>query len=70
MNKNDLIYYKVEEDGTITFSTDAVSGQNHVSADEFLEYMKKMCGGTVTTTKRKKPFNAAGHGHHRGRKAF
>lgn len=60
----DLIYYKIEDDGTVTFETDAVSGQNHKSADEFLEYMREMCGGKSTTIQRKKPFNAQGHGHH------
>ena len=68
----DTIFYKIEEDGTITFETDGISGENHQSADEFLEYIRSLCGGECSTSKKKRPYNAAvhHHKHHHGRKAF
>lgn len=43
----DQISMKIENDGTITVKTSAISAGNHVSADQLLEDMEKLIGGPV-----------------------
>ena len=58
----DSIQWEILEDGTVSIMTDAVSGQNHVSADQLLENLADMLGGSVDVKHRK------GHVHkHRGK---
>jgi hypothetical protein len=52
LGQQDKINWKIEEDGTITLTTDAVSGQNHVSADALLKALAEATGGPVKITKR------------------
>ncbi len=53
----DKIEFKIEEDGTISTSTDQVSPTVHRNADEFLRYVKTLGGGAVKVTKKVQ------HGH-------
>lgn len=48
------MYIEIEEDGTISVTTDGISGTNHVSADQFLKDLEKLTGGGRTTKKRNK----------------
>ena len=50
----DKMTMEILDDGTITVTTDGVSGKNHKSADEFLEMLEDMTGGGRTTKKRAK----------------
>lgn len=59
----DVIRVEILEDGTISITTDSVSGTNHVSADKLLKDIAKLAGGTVTTTKRVKT-GVRAHEHH------
>lgn len=60
----DKISIEVLDDGTISVTTDAISGTNHVSADEFLKEIEKAAGGVRTTQKRKERFmHSHSHGH-------
>jgi len=43
----DTIKWKILEDGTVSIETDAISGENHLSADELLESLAGMLGGPV-----------------------
>jgi hypothetical protein len=52
--KTDAIKFKILEDGTISLTTDAVSGENHVSADELLAQLTNVLGGQRVTKKRSK----------------
>ena len=58
----DTIKIEILEDGTISITTDGISGQNHVSADQFLNAITKNAGGERNTTKRKD--KTAFHHHH------
>lgn len=49
---NDSIQYEILEDGTISVTTDQISGVNHVSADKLLKQLFELAGGEVTTKKR------------------
>jgi len=53
----DSIKWKILEDGTVSIETDAISGENHLSADELLESLAGMLGGPVEIEERK------GHAH-------
>ena len=59
---------QIEEDGTITFETDQISGQNHESADKFLSIMEDLCGTKRITIKRKdrQHIHTHSHGHKAG----
>ena len=57
---------KIEDDGTITFETDGISGQNHESADQFLKIMEELCGTQRVTIKR--PHHPHHHEHGHGHK--
>jgi len=50
--KNDVIDFVIESDGTISITTDQISGTNHVSADKLLKELFDMVGGEVKTRKR------------------
>jgi len=50
----DKINWKIEEDGTITITTDGVSGENHMSADELLDEIESLAGNERQTKERKK----------------
>ncbi len=54
----DRIKIEILEDGVASITTDAISGKNHMSADQFMEEFKKFMGGEVQTTKTRK-----GHVH-------
>jgi hypothetical protein len=49
----DSIQYEILEDGTISVTTDGISGTNHKSADELLEGLADLLGGPVKIKKRK-----------------
>ena len=59
---SDQMKIEILEDGTISVSTDKISGTNHVSADEFLKEVAKLAGGTRTTEKKKNHFHTHEHG--------
>jgi len=50
------------EDGTISFVTGDMSGEQHKSCDEFLKMTIELLGGNVQTTSTKKH----SHHHHEG----
>jgi hypothetical protein len=43
----DAIDIRIEEDGTISMKTSAISATNHLSADKLLEDLEQMIGGPV-----------------------
>jgi len=49
----DELRYVIEEDGTISITTDAISAANHYAADELLSEIESLCGGVRRTDKRK-----------------
>ena len=61
--KQDAISFEILEDGTVSFTTDAVSGVNHASADELLKQMTVTMGGTRITKKRSRLGVMHGHSH-------
>ncbi len=65
---SDVMKVEILEDGTVSVTTDAVSGTNHVSADELLEALSKELGGKRTTKARKKTAHTHRH-HHKHVKA-
>lgn len=48
----DRIPIEILDDGTIKFTTDAVSGPNHAAAEAFLRECAKLAGGETTRTRR------------------
>ena len=50
----DKMYIEIEDDGTISVTTDGISGTNHLSAENFIKDMAKLAGGIKTTKKRNK----------------
>jgi hypothetical protein len=58
----DKIKIEILQDGTISVTTDEISGPNHMSADEFLTQVEKLAGGT-TTTKNREGYKAQTHTH-------
>jgi hypothetical protein len=61
----DVMEIEILEDGTISVKTDAVSGKNHHSADEFLDMIEELTGGKRTRTPRKdKKIKHHKHAHH------
>lgn len=52
MAKQNVIDYEILEDGTITITTDDLSGPNHVSADKLLKQLFDLVGGAATSRKR------------------
>lgn len=59
----DAIKYEVLADGTISLTTDQVSGPNHMSADKLLATICKLAGGEVKTKKRSRLEAAGTHVH-------
>lgn len=59
--QGDVIEYEILEDGTVKFTTDAVSAPNHASAEEFFRYVAKTLGGETTRARRT---DRHGHTHH------
>lgn len=59
--REDEIQFVIEEDGTISMTTDAVSGPNHLSADSLIRETKKKAGGVAT--KKARPRDKVGHSH-------
>ncbi len=53
----DNVEFKIEDDGTISTTTDKISPVNHSNGDDFLRYVKTLAGGAVKVTKK------APHGH-------
>lgn len=56
----DVMEIEVLEDGTVSVTTDKISGTNHYSADELLKELGDLMGGDRKTTKRKE---GVGHVH-------
>lgn len=52
--KTDNIQFEILEDGTISITTDQISGPNHHSADELLKQLGELLGGEVIIKKRDK----------------
>ena len=50
--KTDSIRIEILEDGTISVTTDKVSGTNHMSADKLLKSIFDLAGGEVKSRKR------------------
>ncbi len=48
----DQILLEILADGTIKASTDKISDENHLSAEQFLSFIAQMLGGSVTKQKR------------------
>ena len=59
---SDAIKWKILEDGTVSIETDQISGENHLSADELLESLADMLGGSVKIEERKGHVHR--HRHH------
>ena len=52
MTKQDAIHFEILEDGTISVTTDGISGTNHLSADKLLSQLGEFMGGEVNIKKR------------------
>lgn len=50
--KQDNIQFEILEDGTVSITTDQISGPNHHSADDLLKQLGDVLGGTVSIKKR------------------
>ncbi len=50
----DNMFCKVLEDGTISVSTESISEENHVAADDFLSAVNELLGGEVVRVPNKK----------------
>lgn len=49
----DRIKFEILDDGTLSIQTDAISKQNHMSADELLDGLTDVLGGDRTVTPRR-----------------
>jgi hypothetical protein len=58
----DVIEAKIEADGTISFTTDKVSKENHQSADQFINETFEAIGGEKKVVKR--PHGSQQHHSH------
>ena len=58
MAQDDILDLEILADGTVKVTTPHISAANHRSADEFMTFLARECGGEVTKTKRKQ-----GHVH-------
>lgn len=61
----DIIDIEILDDGTIKFKTEDISEANHLSADEFLNEVVELAGGTRKTEHRQRPAKAHKHLHHK-----
>jgi len=59
----DEIKWEILEDGTISTSTDAISGTNHQSADDLLKHLHEMAGGDIVIKQRKGHTHTHTHKH-------
>ena len=62
------ILVNIEEDGTVTMTTEEVGKEIHVQADEMFKEIEKLLGGTKTVTPNKdkhQRVHTHGHIHHR-----
>lgn len=59
----DSIKIQILADGTLKIITDPVSPANHKNADELLDFITKLAGGTVQRERRP---DAKGHTHQHG----
>ena len=59
----DTIKWEVLEDGTVSITTDAVSGTNHKSADELLASLADLLGGETETKQRRGHVHRHRHQH-------
>jgi len=50
--QQDKFEIEFDEDGSIKVTTDEVSQVNHRNAEDFLAFLARATGGTVTRTKR------------------
>jgi hypothetical protein len=55
----DVMSIEILEDGTISVETNDISGKNHVSADEFLEMIEDLGGGSRATSPKKRSHSMA-----------
>ncbi len=62
----DAMKYKILEDGTISLETDAVSGENHLSAEELIDQLATVMGGSHDMTKKQGHALHHAHGHEHG----
>ena len=62
----DVIKYNILADGTVTIETDAISGENHLSADEMLAQLGNMLGGAVEIKHKKSVLHQHDHSHAHG----
>lgn len=47
----DCILIEILEDGTIKASTDKISEENHLTAEQFLTFISQLLGGSVVKQK-------------------
>lgn len=50
--KNTAIDFEILEDGTVTITTGDLSGPNHLAADELLDQLNNLLGGSKTVSRR------------------
>lgn len=50
--RQDIIQFEILEDGTLSVTTDQISGTNHMSADKLLKQVFDAVGGAVDVHKR------------------
>lgn len=53
----DKMNIKILDDGTISVKTKEISKEEHISADEFLELIKKLSGGKAESIPVKKSYS-------------
>lgn len=61
---SDKIEIEILEDGTIKTSTDKVSMANHSSAEGFLKFVGRLCGGLVQRVRKGGKHHGHAHGEH------
>ena len=59
--REDQVLFEILDDGTISMTTDQVSGVNHLSADSFIRETKKKAGGIAT--KKSRTRDKVAHSH-------
>ena len=64
MNDKGLILVEILPDGRIKIDTGDLSGPSHRAADEFLQTIERVCGGSVE--RKKKPRHVHHHAHEHG----
>lgn len=61
--KQSEIEWEILEDGTVSITTDDLSGPNHHSADELLKQLGEIMGGHVDVKKRSHFAHVHTHAH-------